>query len=1030
VDFNLYKPRLIDYLKQKGIDAKPGLIRCFNPAHDDKTPSCELFEDHFVCYSGSCGIHGDIYDAVEVLEGITDKREQYLEIEKTFGAAPRPVVPKETEKSFTPDRAACDEVEAYMRGHVSRDHAVRLFLEARARAKDGEGASYPAEIVEKMVNYFFYWPGLDIATEAVTRATLRSAGIPLVNPQKGYSTWDPAGVVVKLSVGYKLHYYRDGECKKINSRAGCVFPTPSDLDTSKPVVLVEGEIDAIACRAAGIDNVYSTGGTNGLTGPKVKARLLEAHEIILCFDNDEPGKKSMGIIPISKDDKNRVLIPSTLRKNGFTGIIKTTHVPDPYKDSDDAVRHGRADLVIKAIEEASIYAEAPVSEPAPAAAGPGATPGAAEAANVEPHGRLSLKELKGVLKKIERTKLDENEVAPFVSACCNILETMDDSAWKILHKWGAPDNLLDRPLKQNPTYLVTIAKKYGLSQYFISRLEAVTISKAELQGMISKNEPIIPLNYKKITESAEWGLFLQNQGSETAAGIIVDILKDCFIYVETEKRHYFYNGHIWVREPDPRGVVYNIFSALLDYSADECGEYDEYTLKLLQRAARKIEQYRFRSEVVLDLSARPQIFRADVLFDSPSIRETLTLEDGVLDFSGKEIKFRKSTQDEYRRNTLPYKVADLKKTDTPEKFMAFMMGNFKDHDTLETLMYYLSLIPSRCTQYKYGGIFIGRPHTGKTTTIELMMKIYAGMIVRLPSEALVSTGRNRMPNNGPSPYVARLEGKGAAVAQETERNGFLNGAFWKELTGGDTLTARGMYSDPRDFTPTAQIIMASNHSPRFDSKDQATIDRMVVIPFRVEHKHGDEGTKEQIDIIADLSPEFPSVIRLFAEYYIRFKHEFKGKIPLSKECAAYKDDYVEDQETDLDRFVEDNIDFVKDENCYEKIKDVYARYLSYYSFELDEFGKPTDKEAFTQNKFTRLLKHDYTEIRVKQKKMNGYPVQIFQYMKLKPDVGQSAQPSLAADDSGSTPKKEERRDDRRSDGFDFSPEPPDDNPFE
>lgn len=1022
MDFNLYKPRLVDYLRQKGIDAKPGLIRCFNPAHDDKTPSCELFEDHFICYSGSCGIHGDIYDAVEVLEGITDKREQYLEIEKTFGAAPRPIAPREKEKSFTPDPLACEAVESYMRGHVMKERAVRDFLAARARAKDGEAGAYPAAIVDEMVKYFFYWPGLDIATEGVTRATLRSAGIPLVNPQKGYSTWDSSGVVVKLAVGYKLHFYRDGECKKINSRSGCVFPTPDGLDITKPVVLVEGEIDAIACRAAGIKGVYSTGGTNGLTGPKVKARLLDAKEVILFFDNDEPGKKSMGLIPIGKDDKNRSCIPLGLRKNGFTGTIKTTHVPDPYKDADDAIRHNRADLVTQAIAAAAIYADIQDDDVIPDGAAKAEDDGQSE-----PHGRLSLKELKGVLKKIDRTKLEEGEIAPFVSACCNILESMDDSAWKVLHKWGAPDNVLDRPLKQNPTYLVTIAKKYGLSQYFISRLEAVTISKSELQGMISKNEPIIPLNYKKITESAEWEHFLQDQGSRTAAELIADILKDCFIYVETEKRHYFYNGHIWVREPDPRGVVYNIFSALLDYSANECEEYDEDTLKLLQRAARKIEQYRFRSEVVLDLSAMPEIFRADVLFDSPSIRETLTLEDGVLDFSGKEIKFRKSTQDEYRRNTLPYKVADLKKEGKPDKFMSFMEGNFKDHDTLETLMYYLSLIPSRCTQYKYGGIFIGRPHTGKTTTIELMMKVYSGMIVRLPSEALVSTGRTRIPSNGPNPYVARLEGKGAAVAQETERNGFLNGAFWKELTGGDTLTARGMYSDPRDFTPTAQIIMASNHSPRFDSKDQATIDRMVVIPFRVEHKHGDEGTKEQTDILADLESEYPSVIRLFSEYYIRFKHEYKGKIPLSKECAAYKDDYVEDQETDLDRFVEDNIDFVKDENCFEKIKDVYARYLSYYGFELDEFGKPSDKEAFTQNKFTRFLKHDYTEIRVKQKKMNGYPVQIFQYMKLKPDVGQSAQPSLP--DEPDDHKKEERRDDRRRDGLDFTPEPPDDDPF-
>ena len=83
MDFSKYKNSLLQYLQYKGIEAQRGLIRCFNPQHEDKNPSCELFEDHFKCYS--CGIHGDIYDAVEILQGITDKAEQFKEIERTFG---------------------------------------------------------------------------------------------------------------------------------------------------------------------------------------------------------------------------------------------------------------------------------------------------------------------------------------------------------------------------------------------------------------------------------------------------------------------------------------------------------------------------------------------------------------------------------------------------------------------------------------------------------------------------------------------------------------------------------------------------------------------------------------------------------------------------------------------------------------------------------------------------------------------------------------------------------------------------------
>jgi phage/plasmid-associated DNA primase/5S rRNA maturation endonuclease (ribonuclease M5) len=1045
MNFDLYKPRLVEYLRYKGIDAHVGLMRCFSPNHDDKNPSCELFSDHFVCYSGKCGIQGDIYDAVEVLEGISDPKEQFLEIEKTFGGSPSPLaMAKEARESFTPDPVASAKVETYMRDNPGRERSVRLFLSLRAKTSGGKLESYPPEILENLVKYFFYWPGLDIARGDLGSDALRAAGIPLVNPQKGYSTWDHSGVVIKLGSGYKLHYYQDGECKKINSKSGCAFPTPAPIDCSRPIILVEGEMDALSCRAAGIENVFSTGGTNGLTGPKIKKSLLTASEIIILFDNDDAGKKTMGLIPIARGEK-RICLPESLRKNGFTGIIRVGHMADPYKDADDAIRTGKSGLVREAIAATTEYKPLTIeskeersdepdlephdSEKEPDPVRPETSQAMAEFCEedsvgglVDPRGRLTLKELKGVLKKIEKDALEASEIAPFVSACWNILDTTNDTAWKALHLWGAPDDVLNKPMRQDPSYLVTIARKYGLSQYFISRLENVTITKDQLQGLISKNEPVVKIDHKKITESEDWEHFIQDQGTKTAANIAVEILKDCFIFVESDKKHYYYNGHIWIREPDPRGLVFNIFSSLLKYHTERCSEYDDYTIRLLEKTMQKIEQYRFRSEIVLDLSSSPEIFRPDVLFDSPSIRETLTLQDGVLDFSTKQVKFRKSTQAEYRRDVLPYKVEDIKNAGTPEKFMAFMNDNFKDPETMQTLMYYLSLIPSRQTQYKYGGIFIGRPHTGKTTTIELIMKIYSGMMVRLPSDALVSVNKRGGTNNGPNPYIARLEGKGAAVAQETERNGFLNGALWKELTGGDTLTARGMYSAPRDFTPTAQIIMASNHSPRFDSKDQATIDRMVVIPFRVEHKHGSEGTREQTDIMADLEQEYPAVVRMLAEYYIKFKHDHKGKIPLSKECAAYKDDYVQDQETDLDRFVEDNIDFVKDENCHEKIKDVYNRYLSYYNFSIDESGKPLDKEAWSQNKFTRFLKHDYTEVRVKQKKINGYPEQIFMFMKLKP-AGKTAEPSLIDEKDDSNTKG------AFNDGYTDYSSAPDEDPF-
>jgi len=111
-------------------------------------------------------------------------------------------------------------------------------------------------------------------------------------------------------------------------------------------------------------------------------------------------------------------------------------------------------------------------------------------------------------------------------------------------------------------------------------------------------------------------------------------------------------------------------------------------------------------------------------FDGDIIKETLTLADGVLDFSGKELVFRKSRPEEFRRRILDYKIEDVKKGGPCEKIWNFMRGNFKDDDTLQTLMYYLSIIPSR-THYKYGGFWIGGKNTGKSTTARIIRAVYS-----------------------------------------------------------------------------------------------------------------------------------------------------------------------------------------------------------------------------------------------------------------------------------------------------------------
>lgn len=44
-------------------------IRCPSPTHEDRNPSCSIRDTHYNCFS--CGINGDIFDLIELLEGVS-----------------------------------------------------------------------------------------------------------------------------------------------------------------------------------------------------------------------------------------------------------------------------------------------------------------------------------------------------------------------------------------------------------------------------------------------------------------------------------------------------------------------------------------------------------------------------------------------------------------------------------------------------------------------------------------------------------------------------------------------------------------------------------------------------------------------------------------------------------------------------------------------------------------------------------------------------------------------------------------------
>ncbi len=1029
-DFDKYKNRLFDYFRMNNIDFKENgqLTKC--PFHEDSTPSFNVTDKGgvqlFKCFG--CGAQGTIYDAVKYVTGETDIKRQYDEVDRIFGtgeAAPLPPVvrpQKKEEPVFSPKKEDLVKFENWLKNQTTSELILSYFNQRAKFKSNGLLEHYPDEISAGLVTHFFWYPGNEKAEKELGKAALFAAGVAYSNkdmeiysagsqkdfPLPGKSSiiylaldtdscyrwnndsysyepfpfdprrvaWKHSGIVAKSPEGFKLLFMNEKtyQSEKRNPRSGVsFFPIPSDFVQEQPAILMEGEIDAIVCRCAGISNAYSFGGLGNFSVPKIKQYIIPKNipEIVLFADNDKApdfrSQKIFGLIPFEEDDKfKQETLPQKLIRAGFTGRIKLTVLPSDcgFKDPDDAIRNGNVKIVKQAIADAKDYTplESPVSDDK-----------SLEGTIYKNWDYISLKFLRSILKKLPVSVLDEDEIPEFVTAAaksCKDTEALDEiSAWSN-SKFNVNEiKKLVKREKFTPFDLVKLLERHEISDYFITKLNEQLVPAKEILRLFKMKDTIISINYDKAITSKQLQTFLNKRGNYSAAEFLADITDGNIIYYLEEAANYAFDGLKWRLVPDFAVTAHDILQNVLIKYLEKNLDQKEFINKVLT----SIESRRFRSELVRDFNGLEKTVWGksvgkEIMFDSLPIRATLTLADGVMDFSGEKIQFRKAKKEEYRRSSLPYTIAQVKKAGKPVNFIKMMQSNFKVADsetlkknpvtTVESLMYYLSLIQSRDTSRRYGGFFLGIGGTGKTTLLKILVALYPNCTTALNENLLVSATKHFDNPNGPTPELAKLECKLMGYISETPEHGKLNETIFKRLTGGDIMTARTLHHEPHDFYQSAQIVIASNNSPSFSYSETAAIDRMIIFRFNVKHEKGLKDSKTPEQLIETLRPEFPAMIKYFAQFYIDLNINKKGRIPLSTECMNEKGLYISQQANDTDKFIDLCLEFdMNKDKAFIPSKDLYSCYLLMLKAFYNKEFVPGTKECPTQRQFTTWLKN-------------------------------------------------------------------------
>ncbi len=117
---------------------------------------------------------------------------------------------------------------------------------------------------------------------------------------------------------------------------------------------------------------------------------------------------------------------------------------------------------------------------------------------------------------------------------------------------------------------------------------------------------------------------------------------------------------------------------------------------------------------------------------------------------------------------------------------------------------------------------------GKSVFCEVLMRLLGSYAIAVSPDLVMFRLYGGIPND-----VARLRGVRAAFMNETAQGSRFDEAKLKELTGGDTLTARFLHQEFFDFQPTHRLVIRGNHKPTISGTDEGIWRRLRLVPFAV-----------------------------------------------------------------------------------------------------------------------------------------------------------------------------------------------------
>jgi putative DNA primase/helicase len=187
----------------------------------------------------------------------------------------------------------------------------------------------------------------------------------------------------------------------------------------------------------------------------------------------------------------------------------------------------------------------------------------------------------------------------------------------------------------------------------------------------------------------------------------------------------------------------------------------------------------------------------------------------------------------------------------------------------------------------------GNGSNGKSTVLGAVRKVFGSHACAAEASTFMSDAKGGGNAGGARPDILRLQGTRFVYVNEPDENSELREGSVKAMTGGDTITARGLYAGGyAEITPTWVVFMPTNHKPIVKGSDNGIWRRLMLIPF-TRNFDNDPTIVKDPDRESKLEREMEGVLNWIVQGALAFQ---KRGLDQTGKVKAAREEYRQDMD--------------------------------------------------------------------------------------------------------------------------------------